>query len=211
MKKILIITLLFINAARSSGQIRTSQNDQKTIVLTTYRYAQNNRLSNILPLALLLEKQTGYKVKTESYATIFEFIDAIKRKEVDIALINTFGYMLLEQSHQANIMETSVALKVYPDAKDNYKTAVVVPSDSKITSFNSLEKAAPGFNLKLVSEGSTSGNLVPRLSLSKIGLNEPEKSFKSVSYGGTHRLTIEAVATVKLTSLLWEVRNTSHS
>lgn len=100
--------------------------------------------------------------------------------------------MLLQESDHH--MAISAALEVPADAKDNYKTAIVVPSTSKITSFAAIEQLAKDLNLKLVSEGSTSGNLVPRLSLTKIGINDAERHFGSVSYGKIHKLTIEAVA-----------------
>lgn len=190
MKKILIIALVLLSARQLVAQPKVKQ----TITLATYQYAENKRLSNILPLASLLEKETGYHVEAKSYPTIFAFIAAINHKEVDIALINTFGYMLLENAGKANQMKAIAALEVHAAAKDNYKTAIVVPANSKITSFNAIAKLAPEINLKLVAEGSTSGNLVPRLAFTKIGINDAEQSFKSVSYGKTHKLTIEAVA-----------------
>ena len=47
--------------------------------------------------------------------------------------------------------------------------------------------------LALVSPGSTSGNLVPRLALSRFGLTDPEKQFQQVSYSGNHRLAIDSL------------------
>ncbi|TKC07473.1 phosphate/phosphite/phosphonate ABC transporter substrate-binding protein [Pedobacter frigoris] len=191
MKKILIC-LLILYTTISQAKKRNDVAFIKPIVIATYQYADNNRLVNIQPLASLLEKETGYKVTAKSYPTIFEFISAIKNGEVDIALINTFGYMLLQES--GNNMLTSVALEVRADAKDNYKTAIVVPSTSKISSFDDIKQDTENFNLKLVTEGSTSGNLVPRLLFTKLSIGDAEKHFKSVSYGKTHKLTIEAVA-----------------
>ena len=52
---------------------------------------------------------------------------------------------------------------------------------------------APTLRLALVSKGSTSGNLVPRLALSAAGIKQPEKGFRSFEYTQTHAAAIEAV------------------
>src|SRR5690606_35900401 len=41
---------------------------------------------------------------------------------------------------------------------------------------------------------STSGNLVPRMYLNSLGLNDPEKQFKKTAYGKTHAQTFQQVA-----------------
>ncbi len=165
------------------------------LTLATYQYADNNRLQNITPLATHLQNTLGIKVNVKSYPTVHSFIEAIQNNEVDIALINTFGYLLLNASDKKYDMKPMLALQVRPGTKDNYTTAIVAPASSAINSIKDIAKYAVHTKLILVSPGSTSGNLVPRLALSSVGIAEPEKKFSSVVYGKTHAATIDSVAT----------------
>ena len=63
--------------------------------LATYTYATNNRISNLEPLSRELEKVLERPVHIKSYPNALSFIDGIRLGEVDIALINTLGYLLL--------------------------------------------------------------------------------------------------------------------
>nr|WP_068888337.1 phosphate/phosphite/phosphonate ABC transporter substrate-binding protein [Pedobacter panaciterrae] len=170
------------------------RNQVKVLRLATYQYADNNRIANISPLADFLTEKMGREVEVKSYPSVHAFIEAIQHNEVDIALINTFGYMLLEASKETYPMKPFLALEVAPEAVDNYKTAMVAPAGSLINSIEEVKKYAAQSRLLLVAEGSTSGNLVPRLALTKIDIVDAEKDFKTVAYGKNHKLTIEAVA-----------------
>jgi phosphate/phosphite/phosphonate ABC transporter binding protein len=170
----------------------------QTLTLATYQYADNNRIANILPLAQHLKAKTGYEVEAKSYPTVHLLIKAIENNEVDIALINTFGYLLLETSPANLPMEPVLALQVQEGAQDNYKTAIIAPYNSPVSSLPQIKNHAPHTRLMLVNVGSTSGNLVPRLALSNAGLPDAEASFKGVVYGTTHRATIDSVAEGKV-------------
>ncbi|MFC5540005.1 phosphate/phosphite/phosphonate ABC transporter substrate-binding protein, partial [Rhodocytophaga aerolata] len=95
-------------------------------------------------------------------------------------------------------MDPLVALQVKQGTEDNYKTAIVAAYSSPITSLHQIKKYAARSRLMLVNIRSTSGNLVPRLALSSTGLAEAENSFQQVSYGITHRATIDSVAEAKV-------------
>lgn len=185
MIKFLIAFLCFM----AISQFAIPQN----LKLATYQYATNDRIQNITPLAIHLKEKLGLEVEVKSYPTVHLLISAIKNNEVDIALINTFGFLLLESSGSFP-MEPLLALQVKAGTADNYKTAMVVPFNSRLSSMESIQKNAPVTKLMLVNVGSTSGNLVPRLALSMEGLNNPEMEFRLVSYGKTHQATIDSVA-----------------
>jgi phosphate/phosphite/phosphonate ABC transporter binding protein len=189
MIKITLSFLLFIFFAHFASA--------QTLTLATYQYADNNRIANILPLALHLKEKLGYKVEAKSYATVHLLIEAIKNNEVDIALINTFGYLLLESSSGEFPMDPVLALQVKA-AADNYKTAIVAAYNSPISSLQAIKNYAAHIRLMLVNIGSTSGNLVPRLALSSVGLPNAESDFKGFSYGKTHKATIDSVAAGKV-------------
>lgn len=183
MKKFLILIGLFA--------IVTVQ--AQNLVLATYQYATNNRLANIQPLATHLSKELGVPVAVKSYPTVHAFIDGIRNNEVDIALINTFGYLLLESAATGYAMQPSVVLKVKDGAQDNYKTAIVAPAGFPVDTLTQISTVAGKTKLMLVAVGSTSGNLVPRLALSAAGVKDPEKDFAAVVYGGNHKSTMDSV------------------
>ena len=156
--------------------------------LATYTYATNNRIDNLKPLSNQIEKTLERSVQTRSYPDVASFIDAIKSKEVDIALINTLGYLLLSLDNET--MQPVATLKVKKGAEDNYKT-VLLTNNKEIIDLKTLNAQANDLTMMFVSEGSTSGNLVPRLLLSSIGINSPETQFKAIQYGGNHTSTFE--------------------
>ncbi|GAB3248772.1 hypothetical protein GCM10027347_05410 [Larkinella harenae] len=160
-----------------------SQSQQLT--LATYTYADNNRLGNIQPLAEVLSQRLGMTVQTKSYANVAAFISGLEAGEVDIALISTFGYLLMI-NRNASPYTPVAALQVPPDVSDNYKTALVAHASLPITRIADLKGQAAQYRMTFVSETSTSGNLIPRALLYANGLTQPEQQFKSVSYSKTH-------------------------
>lgn len=165
----------------------------QSLRIATYQYADNNRIKNIQPFADLLKTKHGMDMEVKSYPTIHDMIEGIQNDEVDIAFINTFGYFLLETSEKNYPMTPAYTLAVKSDAVDNYKTAIITPAGSSLKSLEDVIKTSSQSRLMLVAKGSTSGNLVPRLAFSHIGLADCEKNFKSVGYAGNHILAIQSI------------------
>lgn len=164
-----------------------------TLHIATYRYAANDRIANLRPFADYLSERTGLPVSVASYSSPKDLIAAMQAGKVDVGFINTFGYLLLAAQGQS-AMTPVAALNVRKGAGDNYKTILLSSGASGVTDANTLKAKASELSLLLVSEGSTSGNLVPRMYLSSLGLNAPEKQFKKAAYGGTHAGTFQQVA-----------------
>lgn len=183
MSKLLSLAFIFFFVSATAQSLR----------IATYQYADNNRIANIQPFADELRSKYGIVAEVKSYPTVHAFIEAIRKDEVDIALINTFGYFLLEASGTPYPMQPLLALEVSEAAKDNYKTAFLVPPSSSIHTLEDIKMAAGKIRLALVAKGSTSGNLVPRLALSYAGIPDAEASFAGVSYAGTHATAVEAI------------------
>jgi phosphonate transport system substrate-binding protein len=183
MKKIALSTLLFFLIQALSAQVR----------IATYQYADNNRIANIEPFAKYLQDGYGIQAQVRSYPTVHAFIDAIRNDEVDIALINTFGYFLLQAADKPYPMRPLLTLAVSDDAKDNYKTAFLSSPSSTIRSLQEIKKVAAKTRLALVAKGSTSGNMLPRLAFSYAGIRDAEQSFSKVMYAGTHAKAIDAL------------------
>jgi len=182
-KKLIGMKKLFLPILLFSFSYSFAQN----IVLATYQYADNNRLKNIQPLAQYLSDSLGLKVEIKSYPSVHQFITGIQNNEVDIALINTFGYLLLESATFKYQMNPYLVLKVKEGAENNYKTAFLARNDFLNNSLVNIKKVASNYKLGLVNIGSTSGNLMPRLKLAAIGVQSPENSFKSVEYCKDHK------------------------
>lgn len=168
------------------------------LVLATYQYAENNRIANIQPLATYLSDSLGLTVEVKSYPTVHAFISGIQGNEVDIALINTFGFLLLETSQQQYKMKPYTVLKVKAGAANNYQTAVLVRKDFPADTITRLSAVASGYRLGLVNIGSTSGNLLPRLKLASVGIEIPEKTFSTVEYCGNHKTAVDMLLANKI-------------
>ncbi|MBV6441067.1 MAG: putative phosphite transport system-binding protein HtxB [Saprospiraceae bacterium] len=186
MRQILLLLLLFL-ALHSWGQ------QPDTLHIATYRYAANDRVDNLRPFAAYLGERTGIATSVASYPSPKDLIAAMQAGKVDIGFINTFGYLLLT-TQERSVMTPVAALNVRKGASDNYKTILLSSKASGVTDAGTLKAKAANLSLLLVSEGSTSGNLVPRMYLNSLGLNDPEKQFKKTAYGKTHAQTFQQVA-----------------
>ena len=182
MKKLFILLFILVTHFAFSQSLR----------LGVYQYADNPRIKNLQPLADHLQQQLGITASIKSYPDVPAFIEAIQKGEVDVAFINTFGYLLLEASSKRYPMQPKVALTV-PHAEDNYKTTFVARAQSPLQRFSDVAALGSQTRLGLVAVGSTSGNLVPRLALTRQGVVNAEQHFQSVTYTGTHANAIQAL------------------
>lgn len=171
------------------------KNRPDTIRFATYTYATNNRLDNLRPLTDHLSEITGHTVVAVSYPTVQSLIAAIVNDSVDMAMMNTSGYLVLQRKSPGIILPL-VNLEMNKNAVTNYGGCLVASATSGITSLSQLNNENRKFSLALVSSSSTSGNLVPRLLLNKEGIRSAEKKFK-VYYTGTHRQALQEVLTGK--------------
>ena len=162
--------------------------------LATYQYSTNKRIENLRPMAAYLQKNCGTAVVVKSYPSVDALIRAIRNSEVDIALINTLGFCLLECSGETYPMEPQLNMLPEEGSADNYKTVIVAGRDVPVNDLVTLKQNAGALSLVLVNKDSTSGNLIPRLAFRSAGIDQLERnSFASFSYGNSHKATLEAV------------------
>ena len=159
----------------------------ETLTVATYTYATNNRIENIKPFSQAIKKLLDQPTETKSYPGVTELLEAIKEGEVDIAFINTLGYLLLAIDNEVAV--PVAALEVDPSFIDNYKSVIIARKDRDLKGPEDLNNERSSLSFTFVSETSTSGNLVPRLFLSSLGISSPEKDFKNITYGGDHEST----------------------
>lgn len=164
----------------------TCNQPEKPLRVATYTYATNDRIDNLRPFADALEKTLNKPVEIKSFPDVESFIEGIKSDQVDIGFINTLGYLLLALNNEN--MEPVATLRVKEDAVDNYKTVLLSRSEG-VSDLKSLQDNSHDLTMMFVAPGSTSGNLVPRLLMSSLGIDHPENQFKKITYGGNHTST----------------------
>lgn len=162
---------------------------RQELVLATYAYADNNRLANLEPLAAYLQEETGFKVTAASYPSVQALTAAIVEGKVDLAMINTLGYLSFQRKH-AGIAMPLVTLDAGDAKATNYAGCILASTSSRITSLQDAVVDDTVFTFALVNKASTSGNLVPRLILNSFGIANAEKQFKTY-YAGTHKQVID--------------------
>jgi phosphate/phosphite/phosphonate ABC transporter binding protein len=164
---------------------------QKDLIFATYQYAENDRVKNIEPFARHFSSIAGTPCRVVSYPSVHELIAALAKGEADIAFINSFGYLLLQQS--SSDYAIAAALHVPEEAASTYQTAFVANKGTGIERLTDLKARAGALSLLLVNPGSTSGNLVPRLKLAEVGISNADSAFSTLAYSKNHALTLRQV------------------
>lgn len=202
MKKRLFQLLLLCVVFAVLGRVSTvSAQTSDSLTLATYTYSTNTRLQHLAPLAAHLSQKLGVPLRVKSFPDPPSLARGIESGEVDIAVMNTFGYLLLD-ANRTQSKHTGIPIATFRIPKgqsSNYRTIIV--ARSAILSYNikfentksmeamkwkEIREKASGLRMVFVSPGSTTGNLVPRLYLASRGLTNAEKQFQSVVYAGTH-------------------------
>ena len=185
MRKISYLTIVIFSVGLLIFGCKT---DNNPIRLATYTYSTNDRLENLELLSIALENHLQRNVKTYSYPDVESFVKGIKSNKVDIALINTLGYLILSLDNEHMLPVANLHVK--ENAIDNYKTVILTNNDA-LNTYSEIMENAETLTMMFVKEGSTSGNLVPRLFLSTIKIPSPESKFEAVKYGGNHTSTLQ--------------------
>lgn len=166
------------------AQAQNTLNNTKSLVIATYQYSDNPRIKNIEPFAIHFGEAVDLKMVVKSYPTVHELLEAMRKNEVDVAFINTFGYLLSREVTQH--YEISATLHLPDTAASVYRSVIVSPKENHTTTLTRAVERASDNYLVLVSPGSTSGNLVPRLKLASMLPDDAEKLFVEVQYAQTH-------------------------
>lgn len=155
-----------------------------TLTVGTYAYAANDRVAAVTPLAQHLGRRLGRPVRVQSFPDPPTLARAVRDGSVDVAVTNTFGYLLLATSPSPAAFPVAT-FRIRAGERSNYGS-VLVADAAAADSVPQLRDRAAGLRLALVAPGSTTGSLVPRLFLAAAGLPDAEGSFRQVAYGDTH-------------------------
>ena len=168
---------------------QNSLSNSNTLVIATYQYGDNPRIQNIEPVATHIGEVVGINTVVKSYPSVQLLLQAMNKGEVDVAFMNTFGYLILKE--QTSSFEISAALHLPDEVASVYKSVIVSHPQFFCISIEDAVAQAGDNILILVSPGSTSGNLVPRLKLASVMPDDPEKFFLEVQYAEQHDLALQ--------------------
>jgi phosphonate transport system substrate-binding protein len=168
---------------------QSSLSNKQTLVIATYQYGDNPRIQNIEPFANHFGAAAEINAIVKSYPTVHQLLQAMNKGEVDVAFMNTFGYLLLRE--QTTTYEISAALHLPEAEAVAYRSVIVANKQTRIRTLENGVKNAGDNLLVLVSPGSTSGNLLPRLKLASMMEVEPETVFVEVQYRERHHLALQ--------------------
>ena len=136
--------------------------------------------SDYTSLISIVEKLTGFEINTVKVTDYNAAVESMRARRADIAWYGGKTYIKAAEIANAE----AFAAGVRPGEKNaNYFAYFVVKVDSQIKNFSDVK----GKTLALNTIGSTSGDLIPQVELSKISLSITNKEdFKNVFYAGSH-------------------------
>ena len=179
-KKALLITFLFL----FTGSLSAETKIYKMVFVPA---SEKGDESDYTTLISITEKLTGFKIDTIKVTDYNAAVEAMRAGRAHIAWYGGKTYVKAAEIANAE----AFAAGVRPGEKDaGYYTYFVVKKDSNLKEFKDIK----GKILSLNSIGSTSGDLIPQVELSKINLSIKNKDhFDNVYYAGSHDACLLAV------------------
>ena len=126
----------------------------------------------------IIEQLTGYKIEPIRVTDYNAAVEAMRAGRAQIAWYGGKTYIVAAEIAEAEAFAAGVRKG---DTNANYFTYFIVPKDSNLNSLADTK----GKVLAMNSIGSTSGDLIPQVELSKFNLSV-KKDFKNVFYAGSH-------------------------
>jgi phosphonate transport system substrate-binding protein len=180
LKKIIFsICLIFLSFSLSA--------DEKIYKMVFVPASEKGDESDYTNLIAITEKLTGLNIDTIKVTDYNAAVEAMRAGRAHIAWYGGNTYVKAADIANAE----AFAAGVRPGEKDaGYYTYFVVKKDSNLKTFADVK----GKVLSLNTIGSTSGDLIPQVELSKINLSiKNEDHFKNVFYAGSHDACLLAV------------------
>ena len=161
--------------------------DAKTYKMVFVPASEKGDESDYTSLIAITEKLTGFNIDTIKVTDYNAAVEAMRAGRAHIAWYGGKTYVKAAEIASAE----AFAAGVRPGEKDaGYFTYFVVKKNSKLKEFKDVK----GKILSLNTIGSTSGDLIPQVELSKINLSIKNKDhFKKVFYAGSHDACLLAV------------------
>ena len=183
-KKILLIIALTLLAENINAET-------KTYKMVFVPASEKGDDSDFKTLIKITEKLTGFNIETIKVTDYNSAVEAMRAGRAHIAWYGGKTYIKAAEIANAEAFAAGVRLG---ETNANYYAYFVVKNDSELKNFKDVE----GKVLALNSIGSTSGDLIPQVELSKINLSIKNKDhFKKVYYAGSHDACLLSVINKK--------------
>lgn len=179
--RIKIFSLLFFISFASFSQSQT---------LTLASNGNSPELTK--EIAAYLGKKINKKINVVVYPKVTQIENGLNSNQIDLAYINTFGYILLRNKLGAKVEPLVIYGK--NGIPGSYTSSFITYAGSSIKQVSDIKTKAAEINFALASPTSTSGHIIPRLYLQILGIENMEQSFKSVKFAGGHEKVIDLVA-----------------
>ncbi len=180
LKRIVLIFMIFFAFANAEAET-------KKFNMVFVPASEKGDESDYKSLISIVEKLTGFEINTIKVTDYNAAVEAMRAGRADIAWYGGKTYIKAAEIADAE----AFAAGVRPgEINANYFSYFVVKKDSKIKKFSDIK----GKVLSLNTIGSTSGDLIPQVELTKINLSTTNKDhFKNVFYAGSHDACLLAV------------------
>jgi phosphonate transport system substrate-binding protein len=183
-KKILIIIALTLLAENINAETTT----YKMVFVPASEKGDDSDFKTLIKIT---EKLTGFNIETIKVTDYNSAVEAMRAGRAHIAWYGGKTYIKAAEIANAEAFAAGVRLG---ETNANYYAYFVVKNDSELKNFKDVE----GKVLALNSIGSTSGDLIPQVELSKINLSIKNKDhFKKVYYAGSHDACLLSVINKK--------------
>lgn len=163
----IIFFIVFISIRESNGTLGTLKNPIK-LYFTPSVDAEKITMS-AKPLINFLEKETGYYFETAIPTSYIAVVEAFGTDRADIAIINSFSYLLAHQKYGAR----AVLRVVRTGNQTSFRGQIIAYVDSKINSIEDLN----GKSFAFVDASSASGYILPSNLLRRKGVKLARETF----------------------------------
>ncbi len=180
LKRLILVLIIIFN-------FTNAQAETKKFNMVFVPASEKGDESDYTNLISIIEKLTGFEINTIKVTDYNAAVEAMRAGRASIAWYGGKTYIKAAEIANAE----AFAAGVRPGEKNaNYFTYFVVKKDSEIKNFLDIK----GKVLSLNTIGSTSGDLIPQVELTKINLSTTNKDhFKKVFYAGSHDACLLAV------------------
>ncbi len=191
-RKIIAITVAIgLFAACNNGSNKTQVKELVFAVIPsddmvqTIKYTKN--------FSKYLEKELAIPVRFFTATDYTAVIEAMRTNKCHVCILGPFSYILASQKAGA---EALVTIGLKSGGLYAYRSYLITNRETGIKTPGDLVKNASHLQLSFSEPASTSGHLIPRGYLTKLGL-DPEKSFAGMNFTSSHAATMLSVYTGK--------------
>lgn len=164
-----ILVFITIQTSRQLESGKTGSRSNPVRIFFTPSVDANRISLNAKGLLEYLEKETGYYFTSAYPASYIAVVEAFGSSKADIAMINTFSYLMVNDLYGAE-----ARLRIVRDqGETTYRGQIITRTDSGIDSLEDLN----GKSFAFVDPSSTSGYILPKSMFDKKGIKLAETVF----------------------------------